>query len=471
MTDNASSHGQPAAVGRSRRSVLQVGSLLLGGLGLADLLRLRAAAGAAKTVDTAVILLWLEGGPSHMETYDMKPDAPREYRGEFSPTPTQVPGLDVCELLPRHCELADRFSVIRSVAHQVPDHPGAAGRFLTGRTPRNISASVSDHPTFDAIVGSMREETSRSGIPQFVSNRARLKGGGQAYLGPTAGPFVVDLLTPKMAQLPIGPDFDRLDPEFSVENLAVNEQVADRLDDRRALLNAFDRLRRDVDSNRLIEASDRFQQRAVQVLSSSATRDAFDLAREPAAVRDRYGRNTMGHSALLARRLVEAGCSMVTLDWGRISRKFPTWDDHGDAQHIFNAMKSRLPVYDQALTALIEDIFQRGLDKRVLVIATGEFGRTPKVNMGRAKTPMWPGRDHWPGAMSILVSGGGWKMGQVIGQTNNKGEYPAERILDPNDFIATVYRFLGIDPGAMMVDHRGRPLPLLPSGEPIRELL
>ena len=196
----------------------------------------------------------------------MKPDAPREYRGEFSPTPTQVPGLDVCELLPRHCELADRFSVIRSVAHQVPDHPGAAGRFLTGRTPRNISASVSDHPTFDAIVGSMREETSRSGIPQFVSNRARLKGGGQAYLGPTAGPFVVDLLTPKMAQLPIGPDFDRLDPDFSVENLAVNEQVADRLDDRMALLNAFDRLRRDVDSTRLIAASARFPRRAVQVL-------------------------------------------------------------------------------------------------------------------------------------------------------------------------------------------------------------
>ena len=471
MTDNAFCDGPANVAAGSRRSFLQAGSLLLGGLGLSDLLRLRAAAGARKAVDTAVILLWLEGGPSHMETYDMKPDSPREYRGEFSPISTRVPGLDVCELLPRHCELADRFSVIRSIAHKVPDHPGAAGRFLNGRPPRNISATVSDHPTFDAIVGNMREQNSQSGLPQFVSNRAALKGGGQAYLGPTAGPFVVDLLTPEMAQLPIGPDFDRLDPAFSVKNLSVDEHVADRLDDRMALLNAFDRLRRDVDSNRLIEASDRFQQRAVQVLSSSATRDAFDLAREPAAVRDRYGRNTMGHSALLARRLVEAGCSMVTLDWGRISRKYPTWDDHGDAQHIFNAMKSRLPIYDRAITALIEDIFQRGLDQRVLVIATGEFGRTPKVNMGRAKTPLWPGRDHWPGAMSVLVSGGGWKMGHVVGQTNRKGEYPAERILDPNDLVATVYRFLGIDPDTMMVDHRGRPLPLLPSGEPIRELL
>ena len=471
MADNAYCDGPADAAAGSRRSFLQAGSLLLGGLGLSDLLRLRAAAGAAKAVDTAVILLWLEGGPSHMETYDMKPDAPREYRGEFSPISTRVPGLDVCELLPRHCGLADRFSVIRSIAHKVPDHPGAAGRFLTGRTPRNISATISDHPTFDAIVGNMREQTSRSGIPQFVSNKAMLKGGGQAYLGPAAGPFVVDLLTPAMAQLPIGPDFDRLDPAFSVKNLSVDEQVADRLDDRMALLKAFDRLRRNVDSNRLIEASDRFQQRAVQVLSSSATRDAFDLAREPTAVRDRYGRNTMGHSALLARRLVEAGCSMVTLDWGRISRKYPTWDDHGDSHHIFDAMKSRLPIYDRAITALIEDIFQRGLDQRVLVIATGEFGRTPKVNMGRAKTPLWPGRDHWPGAMSVLVSGGGWKMGHVVGQTNRKGEYPAERILDPNDFIATVYRFLGIDPGTMMVDHRGRPLPLLPSGDAIRELL
>ena len=161
---------------------------------------------------------------------------------------------------------------------------------------------------------------------------------------------------------------------------------------------------------------------------------------------------------------------MITLDWGRVSRKFPTWDDHGDAQHIFRAMKSRLPIYDQAITALIEDLVERGLDKRVLVIATGEFGRTPKVNMGRAKTPLWPGRDHWPGAMSVLIAGGGLNMGQVIGQTNQKGEYPADRTLDPNDLVATVYRFLGINPEATLLDHRGRPLPLLPYGKAIEEL-
>ena len=454
----------------TRRSFLQAGSLLLGGLGLADLLRLRADANRGQQLDTAVILLWLEGGPSHLETYDMKPAAPREYRGEFQPIATAVGGMEVCELLPRHCKLADRISIIRSITHRVPDHPGAAGRFLTGRTPRNISATVSEYPTFDTIVGSIREDRSHSGIPQFVSNKAALKGGGTAYLGSTAAPFVIDVLPSHIAQLPIGPDFDRFDPNFSVANLAVHEQVMQRLDQRTALLNAFDRFRGQVDINPQIEASDRFQQRAVQLLSSPATRNAFDLDRESTALRARYGNNTLGQSALLARRLVEAGCGMITLDWGRVSRKFPTWDDHGDAQHIFQAMKSRLPVYDQAITALIEDLAERGMDKRVLVIATGEFGRTPKVNMGRAKTPLWPGRDHWPGAMSVLVAGGGWNMGQVIGKTNQKGEYPADRTLDPNDLVASVYRFLGINPEATLLDHRGRPHPLLPSGKVIAEL-
>ena len=199
-----------------RRNFLQAGSLLLGGLGLADLLRLRATANRGQHPDTSVILLWLEGGPSHLETYDMKPAAPREYRGEFQPIATAVPGMQVCELLPKHCSLADRISIIRSITHRVPDHPGAAGRFLTGRTPRNISATKSEYPTFDTIVGSIREDLSHSGIPQFVSNKATLKGGGPAYLGPTAAPFVVDILPSHIAQLPIGPDFDRFDPNFSV---------------------------------------------------------------------------------------------------------------------------------------------------------------------------------------------------------------------------------------------------------------
>ena len=442
-----------------RRGFLQAGSLLLGGLGLTDLLRMRAHAEADghQPADTAVILLWLEGGPSHMETYDMKPDAPSEYRGEFSPIATRVPGMDVCELMPRHPEFADRMTFIRSITHEIADHPGGAGRFLSGRTSKNISAFLGDNPTFDVVVGKVREQNSHTGIPQFVSNKPYLKGGGTAYLGPTAQPFVID---------------DPSDPNFEVANLEVDRSLQSRLDDRLQILNAFDRMRRGLESDQQLSAQSRFHQRAVEMLSSTAARDAFDLSREPNSVRDRYGRTTSGQGALIARRLVEAGCSMVTLDWGGLAQGGPsTWDDHGDAQHIFKSMKMRLPIYDQAVTALIDDIYQRGLDKRVLVIATGEFGRTPKVNMGRAATPKWPGRDHWPGAMSVMVSGGGWKMGQAIGSTTSKGEYPLDRKLDPNDFLATVYRFLGIDPEEAFLNQRGRPIPILPHGEPISELL
>lgn len=444
----------------SRRRFIEVGSLLFGGLGLTELLRLRAQT-AEKSgkpeLDTAVILLWLEGGPSHMETYDLKPNAPREYRGEFLPIKTNVPGMDVCELMPLHAGFADRMSIIRSISHKVTDHPGAAGRVLTGRRPKNISAIHSEHPTFDSIVGKLREGQARSGIPHFVSNKSALKGGGAAYLGPTCAPFVVDK--------------DPADPDFTVQNLSLDEKFGRRLDDRLSVLKGLDRLRRDVDASKQITAGDRFQQRAIEMLSSTATRDAFDLAREPSQTRDRYGRNTAGQGALLARRLVEAGCSMVTLDWGNVSRKYGTWDDHGDGHHIFKAMRDRLPKFDRALTALIEDLYQRGLNKRVLLVVTGEFGRTPKVNMGRAAKPIWPGRDHWPAAMSVMVSGGGMRMGQVIGSTNSKGEHPLERPLSPNDLLATIYRFLGIKPEASFANQRGRPMPILPYGKVIHELM
>ena len=428
-------------------------------MGLSDLLRLRARAESKgnQPADTAVILLWLEGGPSHMETYDMKPDAPSEYRGEFMPISTRVPGMDVCELMPRHHDFTDRMTFIRSITHEVADHPGGAGRFLSGRTSRNISAFFGDNPTFDVIAGKVRENNSRTGIPQFVSNKPYLKGGGTAYLGTTAQPFVID---------------DPSDPEFEVANLEVDKSVQSRLDDRLQILNAFDRMRRRVESDQQLSAQNRFHQRAVEMLSSTAARDAFDLARESKAIRERYGHTTAGQGALLARRLVEAGCSMVTLDLGLLTKGGPgTWDDHGDAQHIFKSMRKRLPVYDQAVTALIEDIYQRGLDERVLIIAAGEFGRTPKVNMGRAATPKWPGRDHWPGAMSVMVSGGGWKMGQIIGSTTAKGEYPIDRQLSPNDFLATVYRFLGINPDDEFLNQRGRPIPILPHGDVISELI
>ncbi|MDX1944084.1 MAG: DUF1501 domain-containing protein [Pirellulaceae bacterium] len=441
----------------SRRRMLRVGLLSLGGLGLADLLRLRANAVAKgeDSADTAVILLWLGGGPSHLETYDLKPRAPVEYRGEFQPIPTNVPGIELCEHLPLHAKIADKFALIRSITHDIADHPGATGRFLTGRTPANISDPVSKFPTFDAVVAKMREGRSAN-VPHFVSNLRALKGGGSAYLGATCEPFVVE--------------GDPHAPDFQVQNLALEAGVAERLDDRRQLLASFDSLRRNLDSRGLMAAGDRFHQRAIELLAGGQARAAFDLAAEPANLRDKYGRNAWGQGALLARRLVEAGCAMVTLDWNYLSPAVASWDDHGDAQHLFQSMKIRLPVYDRAVTSLIDDLHHRGLSRRVLVIATGEFGRTPQVNLGRAKVPKWPGRDHWPGAMSVLVAGGGWTMGQVIGSTNSRGEFPHERPLDPNDFLASIYRFLGIDASHSFLDHRGRPMPILTHGEPIAEL-
>ena len=443
----------------SRRAFLKAGSLVFGGLSLPELLRQRAKAEerGRPAKNTSVILLFMEGGPSHMETYDMKPNAPQEYRGEFTPITTQVPGMDVCELMPLHARYTNKMTFIRSIAHTVTDHPGGAGRVLTGRKPRNISAFVSEHPTFDSIVGKVREGTANSGIPHFVSDKVSFKGGGTAYLGPTCRPFV-------FAKNPAEKD-------FSVDHLAINKQFASRLGDRLGVLKALDKLSRDVDASERITSADRFQQRAVEMLSSTATKNAFDLSQEPKAVRDRYGWNRSGQSALLARRLVEAGCSMVSLNFADFGKRLGTWDDHGDAVHIFKSMEKRLPLYDQAVTALVNDIYKRGLDERVLIVATGEFGRTPKWNMGRAKKPVFPGRDHWPNAMSVMLSGGGISTGQIIGSTNSKGEHPQDRPLNPNDLLATIYRFLGINTEDSFPNQRGRPMPILPTGKPIAGLL
>lgn len=434
--------------------MLQAGSLLLGGLGLSDLFRLRAAAAdaGAAAADTSVILVWLEGGPSQLETYDLKPESPAEYRGEFRPISTVVPGLDICELLPRHALIADKFNVIRSITHDIADHPGAAGRFLTGRRPLNISDPVSKFPTIESLVAKAREQR-RVGVPNYVSNVRRLKGGGSAYLGQNCEPFVVD--------------DDPNSAKFQVQNLTLEQEFASRLDDRMSLLRGLDRLRRGLDLSGAIESGDRFQRQAVELLTSEKTAAAFDIRQESASVRDRYGRNEWGQRALLARRLVEAGCSFVTVQMQTIGSAV-TWDDHGDGGSIPFLMKTRLPPFDQAVSALIEDVYERRLDRKVLLVVTGEFGRAPRLTFRPGARSA--GRDHWPSAMSVLVSGGGMRTGQVIGSTNARGEFPADRALDPNDLLASVYRFLGIDPETAYPDFRGRPMPILPSGKPIAEL-
>jgi hypothetical protein len=450
----------------SRRSLLRAGAFALGSFGLSDLLRLRAKAETNAAKSTSVILLWLPGGPPHMETYDLKPDAPSEYRGEFRPIPTVVPGLDLCEHLPLHARIADKFTIVRSVAHEFADHGGGHKRFLTGRAPAEPTGFVNDAPMVGSIVAKAREGRD-AGVPQYVACTDPGRTGvdvfsfGAAYLGPAYTPFTV-------AGNPGS-------PEFRVEGLALPAGAEDRLDDRERLLRGFDRLRRDAERSGALDALDEFDRRAFGLVTSEAARRAFDLSREDPRLRDRYGRHAWGQRALLARRLVEAGCDFVTMVLENpvpSGRPFPpgviyNWDSHAVNGHIFDDARFRLPLYDQAVTALVEDLHARGLTERVLLLATGEFGRTPRLSYDNGR----PGRDHWPGAMSMLVCGGGMRTGQVVGLTDARGEAPKSRPLSPNDLWATVYRHLGIDPEQAFSDGRGRPMPILPFGESIRELL
>jgi hypothetical protein len=453
--------------GPSRRQFLGMGALGLCGWSCADLLRLRAANQAADASgdDTAVILLWLPGGAPHMETYDMKPNAPAEYRGDFKPIKTNVPGIDIGEHLPLHAQHADKFAVIRSIAHTFSDHGGGHKRFLTGRDPFQPTGFVNDHPMVGSIVAKCREQRS-VGLPNYVAGTDNGRQGvdvfsfGAAYLGSTYTPFSV----------PGNP----IDPKFSVKNLTLPEGFAAKLSDRRALLHAFDSTRREIDRTGAMQAMDAFERQAVDLMTSAKARDAFDLSREPQSVRDRYGWHQYGQRALLARRLVEAGCSFVTMVLENptvLGEPMPTdvtynWDSHAVNCHIFTDAKFRLPFYDRAVTALIEDVYARGLDKKVMVIVTGEFGRTPRISYANGR----PGRDHWPQAMSLIVAGGGIRTGQVIGSTTEKGERPKDRPLTPNDLWATMYKHLGIDPERAFPDHSGRPIPILPYGEEIKEL-
>ena len=448
----------------SRRGILRLGSFALGTPALAELLRLREArAAAGKAPDSAVILLWLPGGPPHMETYDLKPDAPSEFRGEFRPIATTVPGLDICEHLPLHAKLAHKYTLIRSVAHEFADHGGGHKRFLTGRRPAEPTGFVNDAPMVGSIVAKSRERVD-VGLPNYVVGADPGRTGvdvfsfGAAYLGEAYTPFI------------FGGDPGA--PGFRIEGLEVAPGIAPRLGSRTRLLDAFDQARVASEG---AEAMDEFERRALTMLRSPKARLAFDLSREDPKLIDRYGRHPYGRRALLARRLVEAGCSFVTMVLETPvppGQEYPkgvlyNWDSHAVNGHIFDDARYRLPFYDQAVTALVEDLYARGLDRRVLLIVTGEFGRTPRLSYDKGR----PGRDHWPDAMSILVAGGGMRTGQVIGATDRRGERPKERLLSPNDLWATMYRHLGIDPEQSFPDRTGRPMPILPFGEPIRELL
>jgi hypothetical protein len=447
---------------RSRREFLRIGTLALGGITLPQVLAGRAAAGTG-TRDTSVILFWMWGGPSQLETYDLKPNAPSEYRGPFSPIATRVPGLDLCELMPLQAGIADKLSLIRSLHHEMSAHNDGSIEVLTGKTPSvpdATSQAKSEHPDFGMIAARMRGSRP-DGLPQYV--------------GAHKAPFMT---LPQYLGLS-SRAFETGDP--SVENFAPpnltlsSDTTPDRLTNRRDLVTQLDRYRRDLDLSGSLDGVDSFRSAAFDLLASSAVTRAFDLQSESPHLRDRYGRHRWGQSCLLARRLAEAGVAVINIDATATHDKSPhfSWDDHAAAFDLAVANGERLPQMDQALSALISDIFDRGLDRRVLVIACGEFGRTPRLVKAPKNFLGQPslGRDHWPQAFSALISGGGLRMGRVVGATNSKAEYPTQTPVSPQDLLATVYRHLGVNPEHSFTNFTGRPVPILPFGEPIRELL
>jgi hypothetical protein len=443
-----------------RREFLRCGLAGIASLSLPGLFRLRAQ-GKAKVQQerTALLVVWQHGGASHLETYDPKPLAPSEYRGPFRPIATTVPGLQLCELLPKHAALAKRFTMLRSLVHTGPCHDSGPQQIFTGH-PTTINRLKPEHPDLFAITHSLRADPARA-VPGYVGV-APIPYLGSAYLGLAHEPFAI-----------YG---DPNDPHFEVAHIGLKRrQDVQRLDERMHLRKTMDQLRHTWEQADRLHAFDSFRSQAWNLVTGPQARRAFDLSLEDPKIRDRYGRNTWGQRCLLARRLVEAGVDLVTATLnGPICGRTHSWDDHAVNHHVFEAMKSRAPYFDQAVAALLEDIYERGLDRRVLVIVGGDFGRTPRISYAAdsASGVTQPGRDHWPHAMSFLFSGGGIAGGQVIGATDRRGEQVVDRRAGVGDFLATVYRHLGIDAERIEIrDGADRPRRVLQEGTPIPELM
>jgi Protein of unknown function (DUF1501) len=409
--------------GISRRSMLQLGACTLGGLTLAQLFQAEAAAGVGSS-NKAIINIHLSGGPSHQDMFDLKPDAPREFRGEFNPIKTNVAGIEICEHMPLLAQMADKYAIIRSLSGMFDDHSNFHTQTGFGRDSlRNIGG----RPSIGSVVSKLLGPTG-SGAPCYIA----YNDGPEGYLGPVHKPY-----------RPQGGDL-RL----------VGGMDESRLSSRTNLLSSLDKIRRASDATGKMAALDSFTQRAVGVVTSGKVADALDLDKEDKAVRERYGRDD-GRMFLTARRLVEAGVRVVTFDWGG-------WDTHGDN---FNQLRRQLPNLDRAMSALLKDLSDRGLDKDVTVVMWGEFGRTPRVNGGA-------GRDHWSRVAMCFLAGGGMKLGQVIGSSTAYAEEAKDRPVQLQEVFATLYHNLGIDVShTQLIDPAGRPQYLVEKREVIRELI
>jgi hypothetical protein len=437
--------------GVTRRDFLQIGLGGVLGLGLCDLFRLRAAGSdisPAKALSTGhdvnCIMIWMDGGPSHYETFDPKPDAPAEIRGEFKPIPTSVPGIHFSEAVPMLAQVADRFTVVRSIHHHDPNHGGGNHYLMTGMptpVPVACGAFVTFHPSFGSMVS--HDRGIREGLPAYMAIPEVSRSGGPNFLGGQHAPFVID-----------GSPNSR---QFRVRDVVLPADIAEgRAASREALRRSLDRMQRFTDA--MVDdptvTFDQYHAQGLSLMNSQPAQDAFDIQRESDSLREAYGRNDFAQRLLLARRLVEVGVSFVTVYYGG-------WDHH---TKIFDAYKGdHLKRFDQGLATLITDLDDRGLLDRTLVVALGEFGRTPKVNKDA-------GRDHWPGAMSVLMAGAGIPRGSVVGATDAKGYYAADNVYRPEDFAASLYTKMGIDPNQVLHTATGRPVQLVSHGRLIKEL-
>jgi hypothetical protein len=439
-----------------RRSFLRAGLLGATGLSLANLLRLEARAEqpSAASRKPSVIILWMRGGPSHIDMWDPKPDAPAEYRGEFGVKSTRVPGITLSDMLPICGAIMDKWSIVRSLHHNDAGHSSGDQICFTGY-PSGPNPDENVYPSCGSIVSKQLAHENKN-LPPYVMIPRLVPGTGSAYLGVAHKAFETNA--------------DPAQPgPFKLPNFELPQGLTlERLGERRDLLTSFDQIRRDVDKSGQMSAMDRFNQKAWDILTSAAARDAFDLDKEPGPVRERYGfmpafdpkaSNRCGSPAwsqriLLARRLVEAGVRLVTVDlrW---------WDTHVKG---FESLRlGFLPRFDRAYSALVEDLEARSLLSSTLVIAWGEFGRTPRVNPDA-------GRDHYPNVFSAALTGGPIIGGRVVGESDAKGAFPKVNPKTPQDVLATMYRHLGIDTEQQYLNGTGRPISVLPSGKPIEEL-
>lgn len=445
--------------GISRRSFLHIGVAGMGAVSLGHLIAMKEASAAASGAkkDASIILLWLDGGPGHMDMYDMKPEAPPEYRGIWRPIKTNVSGIEISELFPLQAKIADKFSIVRSLNHGTGDHFTAGHWMLTGRGAGvGGNSTAGKYPFFGSIATKITGPrqpgmAANVAIPHAMSIGLRPGYFGGNYLGPQDNPFETE--------------GDPNNDKFQVKNLDLSKQLTlDRLNDRRGLSNQFDGLRRKADRSGALDAMDRFDRQAFELVTGEKARKAFDLSQEDAKVRERYGRHTWGQSTLLARRLVEAGATFVTCHFGG-------WDHHWNLQ---SGYQNYLPKIDQLVSALFTDLAERGLCDTTLVVLCGEFSRTPRMNNGgnggAAGSMGTPGRDHWGNAMFCLLGGGGVHGGRIIGSTNRLGEAPQDRPVKPGDIHHTIFRVLGVDPHMHFPDRSGRPIPAIDHGAVVEEL-